>query len=118
MAQDIHQAVTDSIIRTLEAGLGGDGADPRRRRRIRQGALQPGRDRPLVSAREAEAPRWLFRAALFALPLPWIAIEFGWFVAEFGCASGRRIACMKSGSDAGWLSSGVPEIGTKGTTKG
>ncbi|ACK82425.1 cytochrome ubiquinol oxidase subunit I [Methylorubrum extorquens] len=36
------------------------------------------------TAREAEAPRWLFRAALLALPLPWIAIEFGWFVAEFG----------------------------------
>ena len=28
--------------------------------------------------------RWLMRAALFSLPLPWIAIESGWFVAEFG----------------------------------
>jgi cytochrome d ubiquinol oxidase subunit I len=28
--------------------------------------------------------RWLLRAALFALPLPWIAAETGWFVAEFG----------------------------------
>jgi hypothetical protein len=31
---------------------------------------------------------------------------------------GPRIECMKSGLGAGWLSSGVPEIGTKGTTKG
>jgi len=34
--------------------------------------------------REAEAPRWLFRMALYALPLPWLAAELGWFVAEFG----------------------------------
>ncbi|MEZ2407456.1 cytochrome d ubiquinol oxidase subunit I [Bosea sp. OAE752] len=34
--------------------------------------------------RESEAPRWLFRMALLAMPLPWIAIEVGWFVAEFG----------------------------------
>ncbi len=34
--------------------------------------------------REAEAPRWLFRLALLAMPLPWLASEFGWFVAEFG----------------------------------
>ncbi len=34
--------------------------------------------------REAEAPRWLFRMALLALPLPWLAAELGWFVAEFG----------------------------------
>ncbi len=34
--------------------------------------------------REAEAPRWLFRLALFAFPLPWLAAELGWFVAEFG----------------------------------
>jgi cytochrome d ubiquinol oxidase subunit I len=36
------------------------------------------------TAREAEAPRWVFRAAVLMLPLPWIAAEFGWFVAEFG----------------------------------
>ncbi|RVD60452.1 cytochrome bd-I ubiquinol oxidase subunit CydA [Mesorhizobium sp. M2D.F.Ca.ET.185.01.1.1] len=36
------------------------------------------------TTRETEAPRWLFRAALVAMPLPWIAIEVGWFVAEFG----------------------------------
>ncbi|TPW31969.1 cytochrome ubiquinol oxidase subunit I [Pararhizobium mangrovi] len=34
--------------------------------------------------REEEAPRWLFRMAVLAAPLPWIAIELGWFVAEFG----------------------------------
>jgi cytochrome d ubiquinol oxidase subunit I len=34
--------------------------------------------------REAEAPRWLFRMALWALPLPWLAAELGWFVAEYG----------------------------------
>jgi cytochrome d ubiquinol oxidase subunit I len=28
--------------------------------------------------------RWLHRAALYAMPLPWIAIESGWFVAEYG----------------------------------
>ncbi|MGH8553111.1 MAG: cytochrome ubiquinol oxidase subunit I, partial [Methylococcales bacterium] len=27
---------------------------------------------------------WLQRAALFAIPLPWIASETGWFVAEYG----------------------------------
>ncbi|QKC99521.1 cytochrome ubiquinol oxidase subunit I [Mesorhizobium sp. NZP2298] len=36
------------------------------------------------TTRETEAPRWLFHAALIAMPLPWIAIEVGWFVAEFG----------------------------------
>jgi cytochrome bd ubiquinol oxidase subunit I len=34
--------------------------------------------------REAEAPRWVFRLALVAFPLPWLAVELGWFVAEFG----------------------------------
>lgn len=29
-------------------------------------------------------PRWLLRAAFFSLPLPWIACEAGWFVAEYG----------------------------------
>ena len=28
--------------------------------------------------------KWLHRAALYGLPLPWIAIESGWFVAEYG----------------------------------
>src|SRR5690606_2677900 len=34
--------------------------------------------------REEEAPRWLLRVAVLAMPLPWIAAEVGWFVAEFG----------------------------------
>ncbi|TKI05433.1 cytochrome ubiquinol oxidase subunit I [Martelella alba] len=28
--------------------------------------------------------RWLHRAALYGIPLPWIAVEAGWFVAEYG----------------------------------
>ncbi|HRO33920.1 MAG TPA: cytochrome ubiquinol oxidase subunit I [Brevundimonas sp.] len=28
--------------------------------------------------------KWFLRLALFAIPLPWIAIEFGWIVAEYG----------------------------------
>lgn len=28
--------------------------------------------------------KWLLRTALFGIPLPWIAIEAGWFVAEYG----------------------------------
>ena len=29
-------------------------------------------------------PKWLLKLSLFSLPLPWIASEAGWFVAEFG----------------------------------
>ncbi len=28
--------------------------------------------------------KWLLRTALFGIPLPWIAVEAGWFVAEYG----------------------------------
>ncbi|WP_226067037.1 cytochrome ubiquinol oxidase subunit I [Dickeya zeae] len=28
--------------------------------------------------------RWLHRIALYGIPLPWIAVEAGWFVAEYG----------------------------------
>ncbi|MBE5213615.1 cytochrome ubiquinol oxidase subunit I [Pectobacterium sp. A535-S3-A17] len=28
--------------------------------------------------------RWLLRTALYGIPLPWIAVEAGWFVAEYG----------------------------------
>ena len=41
-------------------------------------------DSLFYTMREARAPRWLFRLALLALPLPWIGVELGWFVAEFG----------------------------------
>lgn len=29
-------------------------------------------------------PRWLLHVAVWSIPLPWIAAECGWFVAEFG----------------------------------
>lgn len=34
--------------------------------------------------RTLEQHRWLLHIALFSLPLPWIASEMGWFVAEVG----------------------------------
>ena len=34
--------------------------------------------------RTVENKRWLLRLALYGIPLPWIAAETGWFVAEFG----------------------------------
>jgi len=34
--------------------------------------------------RVAEQKRWLLRMAFFSLPLPWIAAETGWLVAEYG----------------------------------
>ncbi len=34
--------------------------------------------------RIAEQKRWLLRLALYSLPLPWIASELGWIVAEYG----------------------------------
>lgn len=37
------------------------------------------------SARGAfEKKRWFLRLAVFSLPLPWVAAELGWFVAEYG----------------------------------
>jgi cytochrome d ubiquinol oxidase subunit I len=37
-----------------------------------------------VGAAQARRHRWLLKVAVFAIPLPWIAIESGWLVAEFG----------------------------------
>ncbi|MCB1802997.1 MAG: cytochrome ubiquinol oxidase subunit I, partial [Gammaproteobacteria bacterium] len=34
--------------------------------------------------RKCEQKRWLLRALLWSIPVPWIASEMGWFVAEFG----------------------------------
>ncbi|MEF1172608.1 cytochrome ubiquinol oxidase subunit I, partial [Vibrio sinaloensis] len=31
-----------------------------------------------------EQKQWVLKAALFSIPLPWIAVEAGWFVAEYG----------------------------------
>lgn len=37
-----------------------------------------------VAKRNAEQKTWLLKFALFALPLPWIAAQTGWYVAEVG----------------------------------
>lgn len=37
-----------------------------------------------VAKRTQNKPRWLLRFALLSLPLPWLACEMGWFVAEYG----------------------------------
>ena len=37
-----------------------------------------------MARRKACNNRWFLRFCVLALPLPWIAIETGWFVAEFG----------------------------------
>ncbi|WP_419572304.1 cytochrome ubiquinol oxidase subunit I [Rheinheimera sp.] len=34
--------------------------------------------------RTMDKPKWLLKAAILSLPLPWIACEAGWFVAEYG----------------------------------
>ena len=34
--------------------------------------------------RTPDKPKWLLKFAIFSLPLPWIACETGWFVAEYG----------------------------------
>ncbi|MDD5277685.1 MAG: cytochrome ubiquinol oxidase subunit I [Methylovulum sp.] len=36
------------------------------------------------ATRVADQKRWLLRMAVWCIPLPWIAAETGWFVAEFG----------------------------------
>ncbi len=38
----------------------------------------------LASKRQLDRHRWYLRAALWSLPLPWIAAELGWIVAEHG----------------------------------
>jgi len=39
----------------------------------------------LVAAlRQLDRRRWLLRLAFYSLPLPWIAAEVGWVVAEYG----------------------------------
>jgi cytochrome d ubiquinol oxidase subunit I len=37
-----------------------------------------------LAVRNLAPQRWLMRSALWSLPLPWIACEVGWFVAEYG----------------------------------
>ena len=36
------------------------------------------------ATRVADRKRWLMRLAVWGIPLPWIAAETGWFVAEYG----------------------------------
>src|SRR5690606_3945767 len=38
----------------------------------------------LAARRRLTAHPWLLKVAVFAIPLPWIAAEFGWIVAELG----------------------------------
>jgi cytochrome d ubiquinol oxidase subunit I len=38
----------------------------------------------LSARRQLDRYPLLLRIAVFAIPLPWVAIEFGWIVAEFG----------------------------------
>ena len=38
----------------------------------------------LASKRQLDTKRWYLRLALFSLPLPWVAAELGWIVAEYG----------------------------------
>ncbi|MDO4906023.1 MAG: cytochrome ubiquinol oxidase subunit I [Lautropia sp.] len=38
----------------------------------------------LASRHRLQAHPWLLKLAVISIPLPWIAIECGWFVAEFG----------------------------------
>ena len=37
-----------------------------------------------ASTRKLDSQRWYLRLALWSLPLPWVAIELGWIVAEYG----------------------------------
>lgn len=38
----------------------------------------------LMIRRQAHQNRWFLKVALWALPLPWLAAEFGWVIAEYG----------------------------------
>ncbi|MFC4821015.1 cytochrome ubiquinol oxidase subunit I [Dokdonella ginsengisoli] len=38
----------------------------------------------LSARRELDRHRWYLKAALWSLPLPWLAAELGWIVAEYG----------------------------------
>jgi cytochrome d ubiquinol oxidase subunit I len=38
----------------------------------------------LASMRQLERYPWLLKVAFYSIPLPWVAAELGWFVAEYG----------------------------------
>jgi cytochrome d ubiquinol oxidase subunit I len=37
-----------------------------------------------TAKRTVHKQKWLLKAALYGIPMPWIAVEMGWFVAEYG----------------------------------
>jgi len=37
-----------------------------------------------IARRNVAPRRWMMRIALWSIPLPWVAAELGWFVAEYG----------------------------------
>ncbi len=50
--------------------------------------------------------RWLLRWALFFIPMPWLACEFGWFVAEFGRQPWSIYGILPTGLSTSTLSAG------------
>jgi cytochrome bd ubiquinol oxidase subunit I len=38
----------------------------------------------LLNKRRLATNRWLLRCALYSIPLPWVAIQAGWIIAEYG----------------------------------
>ena len=56
--------------------------------------------------RHVERNRWLLRAALYAIPLPWIASELGWVVAEYGRQPWTIAEILPTGLSASNLSAG------------
>jgi cytochrome d ubiquinol oxidase subunit I len=38
----------------------------------------------LIARRRVAENRWILKAALWSIPLPWVAAELGWIVAEYG----------------------------------
>jgi cytochrome bd ubiquinol oxidase subunit I len=37
-----------------------------------------------LARKQVEKKRWLLRLLVWSIPLPWLSVELGWFVAEFG----------------------------------
>jgi len=50
--------------------------------------------------------RWLLKLALWSIPLPWLAAEFGWFVAEYGRQPWTIAGVLPTNLSASTLSSG------------
>jgi cytochrome d ubiquinol oxidase subunit I len=49
---------------------------------------------------------WLLRWALFFIPMPWLASEFGWFVAEYGRQPWSIFGILPTGLSTSTLSAG------------